>query len=100
MFLQKPWCFVLLVSIVSALLLSCGDSPTATPNDDRYDELWGLSNTGQDDGTKVGKVGCDMDMEKTWDAARKLEPYYHEMYQRSVEIDVGMNRWVQDEPTN
>jgi 5-methylthioadenosine/S-adenosylhomocysteine deaminase len=34
------------------------------------------------------------DMEKTWEAARKLEPYYREMYRRCAAADVGMNRWV------
>jgi 5-methylthioadenosine/S-adenosylhomocysteine deaminase len=35
------------------------------------------------------------DMEKTWEAARRLEPYYREMYLRCANQDVGMNRWVQ-----
>jgi 5-methylthioadenosine/S-adenosylhomocysteine deaminase len=34
------------------------------------------------------------EMEKTWEAARKLEPYYREMYRRCAAADVGMNRWV------
>ena len=34
------------------------------------------------------------EMEKTWEAARKLEPYYREMYRRCVAWDVGMNRWI------
>jgi len=34
------------------------------------------------------------EMEKTWNAARKLEPYYREMYRRCAAWDVGMNRWV------
>jgi 5-methylthioadenosine/S-adenosylhomocysteine deaminase len=38
------------------------------------------------------------DMEKTWEAARQLEPYYREMYQRCTKTEVGMNRWVQDSP--
>ena len=36
------------------------------------------------------------DMEKTWEAASELEPYYREMYQRCANTDVGMNRWVQE----
>jgi 5-methylthioadenosine/S-adenosylhomocysteine deaminase len=36
------------------------------------------------------------DMEKTWEAASKLEPYYREMYQRAANTGVGMNRWIQD----
>jgi 5-methylthioadenosine/S-adenosylhomocysteine deaminase len=35
-----------------------------------------------------------LDMEKTWEAARQLEPYYREMYLRAANQDVGMNRWV------
>ena len=35
------------------------------------------------------------DMEKTWEAARRLEPYYREMYLRCAKMDVGMNRWVE-----
>ncbi len=34
------------------------------------------------------------EMEKTWEAARKLEPYYREMYRRCTAQDVGMNRWI------
>jgi len=34
-------------------------------------------------------------MEKTREAARRLEPYYREMYLRCANQDVGMNRWVQ-----
>ena len=34
------------------------------------------------------------EMEKTWEAARKLEPYYREMYHRCTARDVGMNRWI------
>jgi 5-methylthioadenosine/S-adenosylhomocysteine deaminase len=34
------------------------------------------------------------EMEKTWEAARKLEPYYREMYRRCAVQDVGMNRWL------
>jgi 5-methylthioadenosine/S-adenosylhomocysteine deaminase len=34
------------------------------------------------------------EMEKTWEAARKLEPYYREMYRRCTARDVGMNRWI------
>ena len=34
------------------------------------------------------------DMEKTWEAARRLEPYYREMYLRCAETDVGMNHLV------
>jgi hypothetical protein len=34
------------------------------------------------------------EMEGTWEAARKLEPYYREMYRRCAAADVGMNRWV------
>jgi 5-methylthioadenosine/S-adenosylhomocysteine deaminase len=33
-----------------------------------------------------------IEMEKTWEAASKLEPYYREMYRRCAEWDVGMNR--------
>ena len=39
-----------------------------------------------------------MEMEKTWQYAEQLEPYYREMYQRCVVADVGMNRWVQESP--
>jgi 5-methylthioadenosine/S-adenosylhomocysteine deaminase len=35
------------------------------------------------------------DMEKTLEAARRLEPYYREMYLRCAKKDVGMNRWVE-----
>jgi hypothetical protein len=35
-----------------------------------------------------------VEMEKTWETASKLEPYYREMYRRCAEWDVGMNRWV------
>ena len=41
-----------------------------------------------------------LDMEKTWEAASELEPYYREMYQRCAKTDVGMNRWVQNDPVN
>jgi 5-methylthioadenosine/S-adenosylhomocysteine deaminase len=34
------------------------------------------------------------EMEKTWEAARKLEPYYREMYRRCAARDVGMNRCI------
>ena len=34
------------------------------------------------------------DMEKTREAARRLEPYYREMYLRAARQDVGMSRWV------
>jgi 5-methylthioadenosine/S-adenosylhomocysteine deaminase len=34
------------------------------------------------------------EMEKTWEAARKLEPYYREVYRRCAAWDVGMNRWI------
>lgn len=34
------------------------------------------------------------EMEKTWESARKLEPYYREMYRRCAAWDVGMNRRV------
>ena len=40
------------------------------------------------------------DMEKTWEIARKLEPYYREMYLRCAKMDVGMNRWVQNKPVS
>jgi len=39
------------------------------------------------------------EMEKTWVAASRLEPYYREMYRRCAAWDVGMNRWV-DSATN
>ena len=39
-------------------------------------------------------VAYRKEMEKTWEAARKLEPYYREMYRRCAARDVGMNRWV------
>lgn len=35
------------------------------------------------------------DMEKTLEAASRLEPYYREMYLRCAKKDVGMNRWVE-----
>ena len=34
------------------------------------------------------------EMESTWEAARKLEPYYREMYRRCTAWELGMNRWV------
>ena len=34
------------------------------------------------------------EMEKTWEAAHKLEPYYREMYRRCAARDMGMNCWV------
>lgn len=34
-------------------------------------------------------------MEKTWEAARLLEPYYREMYLRTARQDIGMSRWVE-----
>ena len=34
------------------------------------------------------------EMEKTWETASKLEPYYREMYRRCAAADVGMNRWI------
>ncbi len=34
------------------------------------------------------------EMQATWDAVRKLEPYYREMYLRCAKMDVGMNRWI------
>lgn len=38
------------------------------------------------------------EMERTWQAASKLEPYYREMYLRCAATDVGMNRWVESNP--
>ena len=35
------------------------------------------------------------EMEATWKAAQKLEPYYREMYLKAAAKDVGMNRWLQ-----
>jgi 5-methylthioadenosine/S-adenosylhomocysteine deaminase len=35
------------------------------------------------------------EMEKTWEAARRLEPYYREMYLRASRQDIGMSRWVE-----
>lgn len=35
------------------------------------------------------------EMEKTWEAALRLEPYYREMYLRASRQDVGMSRWVE-----
>jgi 5-methylthioadenosine/S-adenosylhomocysteine deaminase len=35
-----------------------------------------------------------IEMEKTWEAASKLEPYYREMYRRCANWDVSMNRWI------
>jgi 5-methylthioadenosine/S-adenosylhomocysteine deaminase len=35
-----------------------------------------------------------VEMEKTWEAASKLEPYYREMYRHCAEWDVGMNRRI------
>ena len=34
-------------------------------------------------------------METTWEAARRLEPYYREMYLKAARQDVGMSRWVE-----
>jgi cytosine/adenosine deaminase-related metal-dependent hydrolase len=34
------------------------------------------------------------EIEKTHQAARKLEPYYRQMYMKCAAMDVGMNRWV------
>jgi 5-methylthioadenosine/S-adenosylhomocysteine deaminase len=39
-------------------------------------------------------VEYHQEMEKTWETARKLEPYYREMYRRCAKWDVGMNRWI------
>jgi len=36
------------------------------------------------------------EMQKTAEAAAKLEPYYREMYMRAAVRDVGMNRWVSE----
>lgn len=36
------------------------------------------------------------EMKKTWEEAARLEPYYREMYRRSLAVNVGMNRWVGD----
>jgi 5-methylthioadenosine/S-adenosylhomocysteine deaminase len=35
-----------------------------------------------------------IEMEKTWEAASKLEPYYREMYRRCAGWDVGMDRRI------
>jgi 5-methylthioadenosine/S-adenosylhomocysteine deaminase len=35
-----------------------------------------------------------LDIQKTAQAASRLEPYYREMYLRCANMDVGMNRWV------
>ena len=36
-----------------------------------------------------------IEIQKTAESARLLEPYYREMYLRCADMDVGMNRWVQ-----
>ncbi|MCK5313618.1 MAG: hypothetical protein KAJ53_00780 [Anaerolineales bacterium] len=35
-----------------------------------------------------------LEIQKTAQAASRLEPYYREMYLRCANMDVGMNRWV------
>jgi 5-methylthioadenosine/S-adenosylhomocysteine deaminase len=39
-----------------------------------------------------------VEIAKTWDSARKLEPYYREMYLRCAAWDAGMNRWISESP--
>jgi hypothetical protein len=34
------------------------------------------------------------ELAKADQAAQKLLPYYHEMYMKAAQYDVGMNRWV------
>lgn len=68
-----------------------------TPNDPKFENLWGLKNVGQKAGSKVGKVGIDVNAEDAWNIHTGSEDVVVAVIDTGVDYkhqDLASNMWT------
>ena len=68
----------------------------ATPNDDYFNELWGLKNSGQDINGENGTINADINATEAWDTTTGSKDYVVAVFDTGVDYnhtDLSANMW-------